>query len=123
MSNTDDLPPNLPALIWPGTAQAYQRGCTCPVAENINRLRLGAKPLFRQDCRLHRQICQAEECGHGGHWGVHWSCEHCTNQRQMCVVCEAVYLETDDDPSEHGWLFEGDDPVVRGWRCRTCRGY
>lgn len=117
----------LPSFVFPGTKEAYLRGCVCPVEENINRLKLGAQPLLRRDCRVHAKVCQAEKCGHGEHIGMHERCEHCTNILHTCVICESVYLEDGFDPAENGWVYitnelgEFGRVVERGWRCRRCR--
>jgi hypothetical protein len=111
----------LPSLVWPGSDEAIRRQCSCPIEENQKRLTMGAAPKLRRDCRVHNKICQADECGHGGHLGTHFRCEHCTNVLHTCVICEAVYLDDGDDPSLFGWLLVENDPVVKGWRCWRCR--
>lgn len=114
--------PASPSDLWPQMSEAVLRGCTCPKEENERRLKAGQQAMLSKTCRVHSKLCQADPCGHGEHVGAHLRCEHCTNVLQMCVVCEAVYLEDGDDPTIHGWVLELVDPKVVGWRCPNCAG-
>lgn len=120
-----DKTPTVPSLLWPGTEEALRRRCSCPVEENLKRLRTGERPKLLPSCRVHNKICQAAECGCDGerndHSGTHFRCQHCTNVLHQCVVCHKIYLEDGDDPTLFGWLLVENDPIVKGWRCRTCR--
>lgn len=123
--------PTPPADLWPQTPEAILRGCSCPKEENEKRIVAGQPPVFTKGCRVHDKVCQAEDCGHGTHAGVHFRCEHCTNTLHICMVCEKVYLEDGDLPELYGWKYVAVESgvvsgvgaggaVVSGWRCTAC---
>lgn len=109
---------------WPGTMQAVELGCRCPVRINVERAARRDAPIFTPDCVVHDWICKfVGRCKHGEHSRPHATCEHCTVPQIECSVCAKRWADWRVPPEKCGWvkLSDGTQNLKAVWRCNTCQ--